>query len=150
MLLAKNLGQSIFRSFSWGEFFTNIIFRHNQKQVVMALCHVQNIWWIHKKLPTKLLEILASYYRCLWPFVVLMQDNSSPIDQSWLFLDVYFLQTVQWLEVKVWIKSLVVEEQLIVDVYSYYTFNSLELYSYKSAPTYPFSHDSIRWKYVLL
>lgn len=54
---------------------------------------------------TKLPELLASHYRCVWPGFVLMEHNFSSIGQSCLLLDDCFFQMVQLLAVQVRIKS---------------------------------------------
>jgi len=97
---------TIFTSFSWGEFFTSKIIRHRQEQVVITWSQVRTIKWMHKNLPTKLPEFLASHYRCVWPCVVLMEHNSFPIGQRWPLLGDCFLQTIQLLTVQIRIKSL--------------------------------------------
>ena len=43
VLISKKLGQSIFPSFCWVEFFTNKIVRHRQKQVVISCYQVRSI-----------------------------------------------------------------------------------------------------------
>ncbi|OAD54714.1 hypothetical protein WN48_06243 [Eufriesea mexicana] len=68
---------------------------------------------MHKNNPNMLPELLASYYRCMWPDLVLMTHNSSPIGQKWPFLGDCFLQTVQLLTVQVRIENFAIGEQLI-------------------------------------
>lgn len=69
---------------------------------------------MHKNLPIKFSELLASHYQCVWSSVVLIEHNSSPIGQIWPFLGDCFLQTIQLLTVQFRVKRFAVEEQLIV------------------------------------
>ena len=68
-----------------------------------------------KNLPSELPELLARHQRCVWPGVVLMEDNSASVDQRWPLLHECCIQAVQLLAVQVRIERLVIGEQLIVD-----------------------------------
>jgi len=69
---------------------------------------------MQKNLPSELPKLLARHQRCVWPGVVLMEDNSACVDQRWPFLHECCLQAVQLLAVQVRIERLAIGEQLIV------------------------------------
>lgn len=60
------MAQSIFKSFSWGQFFANQIIRHKQEELVITWCGVQTIRRLHNNLPSKLSELLGSHYQCMY------------------------------------------------------------------------------------
>ena len=70
---------------------------------------------MQKNLPSELPELLTRHQRCVWPGVVLMEDNSASVDQRWPLLDECCIQAVQLLAVQVRIERLAIGEQLIVD-----------------------------------
>ena len=70
---------------------------------------------MQKNLPSELPELLARHQRCVWPGVVLMEDNSASVDQRWPLLHECCIQAVQLLAVQVRIERLAIGEQLIVD-----------------------------------
>lgn len=100
----QKLGQSLFISLSWVEFFASKISRHRQELVVIFWSQIQTIRWNHKNIPTKLPELLVSHYRSVWSTVVLMEYNSSRIGQIQPSLCDCLLQTVQLLTIHVRIK----------------------------------------------
>lgn len=114
-LLVKKSNCVGFTSVSWDEFLTSKVNCHKQEDILISWCHVRTIKSIHKNLRTKLPELLASYYWCVWSGVVLIEHNFSFIDQSWPFLSDCCVQTVQLLKAKLQIKSMTVGKQLIVD-----------------------------------
>ena len=69
---------------------------------------------MQKNLPSDLPELLARHQRCVWPGVVLMEDNSASVDQRWPLLHECCIQAVQLLAVQVRIERLAIGEQLIV------------------------------------
>ena len=70
---------------------------------------------MQKNLPSELPELLARHQRCVWPNVVLMEDNSASVDQRWPLLHECCIQAIQLLAVQVRIERLAIGEQLIVD-----------------------------------
>ena len=70
---------------------------------------------MQKNIPSELPELLARHQRCVWPGVVLMEDNSASVDQRWPLLHECCLQQVQLMAVQVLIERLATGEQLIVD-----------------------------------
>ena len=70
---------------------------------------------MQKNLPTELPKLLARHQKCVWPGVVLMEDNSAYVDQSWPLLHECCIQAVQLLAVQVRIERLAIGEQHIVD-----------------------------------
>ena len=70
---------------------------------------------MQKNLPSELPELLARHQICMWPGVVLMEDNSASVDQRWPLLHECCIQAVQLLAVQVRIDRLAIGEQLIVD-----------------------------------
>ena len=70
---------------------------------------------MHKNFPSELPELLARHQRCVWPGVVLMEHDSSPIHQCWPLLFDRQLQTVELFTVEDRIERLAIREQLIVE-----------------------------------
>ena len=70
---------------------------------------------MQKNLPSELPELLARHQRCVWPGVVLMEDNSASVDQRWPLLHECCIQAVQLLAVQARIERLAIGEQFIVD-----------------------------------
>ena len=61
-----------------------------------------------KNLPSELPELLARNQRCVWPGVVLMEDNSASVDQRWPLLHECCIQAVQLLAVQVRMERLAI------------------------------------------
>ena len=70
---------------------------------------------MQRNLPFELPELQASHQRCVWPGVVLMEDNSASVDQRWPLLHECCIQAVQLFSVQVRIERLAIGEQLRVD-----------------------------------
>jgi len=110
--IGKKLGKPIFTGLSCGQLQTTKRVRHVQKQVVITWFEIWTILWMQKNLSSELPE-LARPQRCVWPGVVLIEDNSVSVDQRWPLLHEWCLQVCQLLAVQVQIERFAIGEQLI-------------------------------------
>ena len=82
----EKLGDMVFGCSFVGQIFSIMEVLQSPKQMIIRRCKVRAIRWMHQSFPTKFRQFLASHQRCVWPGVVVVEQNALSIDQFWALL----------------------------------------------------------------